>query len=243
LGEKSYLEVALRNARFLEETMMFKAADGGLWRNYMHSKADIPGMLDDYAFLASAFIELYQVTFDMHWLTLAHELAGYMKAHFHDPETDLFFYTSDRSEKLVARKKEIEDNVLPSSNSVAANVLFRLGIYFDNPAYIHDAKEMLSHVTDAIPSGVPYFANWVQLLGLIQKGPYEIAVMGKDALEKSNIMQRNYLPDTLFMGGDTEDLPLLKDKLIKGKTMIYVCENKACKLPVTEPEKALEQIK
>jgi uncharacterized protein YyaL (SSP411 family) len=29
----------------------------------------------------------------------------------------MFYYTSDQAEKLVARKMEIADNVIPSSNS------------------------------------------------------------------------------------------------------------------------------
>jgi len=33
---------------------------------------------------------------------------------------------------------------------------------------------------------------------------------------------------------------LLKDKLQEGETMIYVCQNKVCKLPVTEVEKAVK---
>ena len=39
------------------------------------------------------------------------------------------------------------------------------------------------------------------------------------------------------------DLPLLQYKTeIKGKTAIYVCYNKTCKLPVTDLDEALTQI-
>ena len=38
-------------------------------------------------------------------------------------------------------------------------------------------------------------------------------------------------------------LPLLKMKQVNGKTMIYVCYNKACQKPVEKVSEALEQIK
>ncbi|MGH2645435.1 MAG: hypothetical protein ACRDE2_15900, partial [Chitinophagaceae bacterium] len=109
-------------------------------------------------------------------------------------------------------------------------------------SYIDTSKEMLSQVLNAIPSGVPYFANWAKLLGIIQKGPFEVAIMGNNAIEQNTTMQHHYLPDALFMGGEKENLPLLQDKLVSGKTTIYVCENKVCKLPVTEFREALEQM-
>jgi len=37
-------------------------------------------------------------------------------------------------------------------------------------------------------------------------------------------------------------LPLLKNKYVKGETMIYVCVNKSCKLPVSKVSDAIEQI-
>lgn len=241
LGEKEYLDAALNNAKFLENNMMQK--DGHLWRNYMNGKTDIQGLLDDYALLADAYIALYQVTFDLQWLTKANLLMKYAVEHFQDPKNPLFFYTASNSEALIARRKEIEDNVIPSSNSVMANVLYKLGIYYDHQTYIDEARAMMSQVLTQIPVAVPYFSNWAQLLGVVQKGPYEVAIMGSEALQKSLAMQSSYLPTSLFMGGENENLPLLENKLMKNKTIIYVCENKVCRRPVTQVSQALKQLK
>lgn len=241
LGDKAYLESAIANAKFIEDKMM--GENGYVWRNYMQGKAAIPGLLDDYAFLAAAFIELYQVTFDSHWLLKAESIVKYAREHFYDAENHLFFYTSDQSENLIARKKEMEDNVLASSNSVMANVLYRLGIFLDNDIYQEEATAMLHQVVAAIPSGVPYFSNWARLLGLLVHGHFEVAIVGTEASEKNIEMQKKYLPDAFFMGGLKADLPLLEGKTLEGKTTIYVCKNKVCQLPVNEPAQALEQIK
>ena len=39
------------------------------------------------------------------------------------------------------------------------------------------------------------------------------------------------------------ELPLLKNRFVKEKTLIYVCVNKTCKMPVSEVNKAIELIK
>ena len=93
-----------------------------------------------------------------------------------------------------------------------------------------------------IKSG-PYYANWARLMGLVTFEPYEVAIMGDGAARVAQQMKANYLPTALFMGGAKENLPLLESKYVKGETIIYVCRNKVCKLPVKGIDKALEQMK
>ena len=72
---------------------------------------------------------------------------------------------------------------------------------------------------------------------------YAVAIMGEEALDKSFSLHQRYLPMAIFMGGDKENLPLLENKLVKGKTFIYVCQNKTCKLPVENVAQAIQQLK
>lgn len=240
LGDEIYLQAAIDNALFLETNMIKK--DGSLFRNFMNGKASIDAFLDDYAILSKAYMELYSITFDKHWLTISKNLTEYCLVHFFDNETGMFFYTSDISEVLIARKHEITDNVIPGSNSIMANVLVKLGHYYDNEEYIEMAKLMLGRVEDNLKESGPWYANWAKLMGLLSYESTEIAIMGDKATLMNFDIQSNYLPTSLFLGGTSENLPLLKDKLIKGKTMIYVCTNKTCKLPVENIEEALSQI-
>ena len=240
LGKEKYLKIALQNARFMEDNMLRE--NGLLWRNYKDGEAGIEAFLDDYALLADAYIHLYQATFDVHWLHQAKSIADYAIAHFRDENSGMFFYTSDESEALIARKMEISDNVIPSSNSVMANVLYKLGEYYYLQPYINKSKIMLNHVSEEISQGGPYYANWAMLMGLMVYEPYEVAIMGEHAREKNRVMQKEYLPSSLFMGGNAENIPLLEYKLVQGVTRIYVCRNRVCKLPVDEVEEALGQI-
>ena len=101
---------------------------------------------------------------------------------------------------------------------------------------------MLSQIESKINKGGPYYANWAKLLGLTLFKLSEIAVMGDNAVEKSLLMQKHYLPASIFAGGKIENLPILQDKNIEGRTMIFVCKDKTCRMPSEDVSKALEQI-
>ena len=240
-GHPEYLAIAMKNARFLDHKMV--RDNGRLWRNYKGNKPSIDAFLDDYALLAKAYIHLYEATFDIHWLERARMMTDYAVHHFRDPQTGFFFYTSDDATNLVARGMELTDDVIPASNSVLAEVLFRLGEYYDLESYREMSKSMLNQIASVMDKNGPYYANWASLMGLIAYQPYEIAVMGAGAVEMAKQMQQHYLPTAIFMGGESENLPLLKSKYVKGKTIIYVCRNKTCKLPVHNVNKAMEQLK
>ena len=240
-GHQDYLATSLKNANFLDHKMV--RSDGRLWRNYKDINPSIDAFLDDYALLAKAYIHLYEATFDIHWLERARMIADYAVHHFRDPQSVFFFYTSDDATNLVARGMELTDNVIPASNSVFAEVLFRLGEYYDQESYREMSKSMLNQIASVMDKNGPYYANWASLMGLIAYQPYEVAIVGEDAVEKAKQMQQHYLPTAIFMGGEKENLPLLESKYVKGETIIYVCRNKSCKLPVRDVDKAMEQLK
>jgi len=84
----------------------------------------------------------------------------------------------------------------------------------------------------------------LQVATLFNQDPYEIAIVGKSAGEIRKAFGAHYLPNALFLGGKNEgSLALLKNKLQDGQTTIYVCQNKVCKLPVTEVKKAVPLVK
>jgi len=241
LGNEEYLNIALKNANFLEKTMMQN--DGRLNRNYKDGKSVINAFLDDYALLADAFIALYQVTFDEKWLFNANKLADYAIEHFNDEKTGLFNYTSDIDAPLIARKKEIADNVIPASNSSFARVLHKLGLYLYDIDKIDRAKSMMHNVAPSVISAEQpnFYSNWCQLYHELVRPPYEVAIVGDNSKTIRDELMKSYIPHAILLGGTSEGkLELLKDKLMEDETMIYVCQNKTCKLPVMEVDKALK---
>jgi len=243
-GEKDYLDMALKNGQFLRQNMMQE--DHRLNRNFKDGKSSINAFLDDYALTAQAFTALYEVTFDEKWLYDAKDLTEYALTHFTDDETGFFFYTSDLDPPLVTRKKEITDNVIPGSNSVMTHNLLILGDYFYNQEWMDKARGLMAAMAGQIhQSNAPdYYSMWCQVYMDCLRMPYEVAIVGPEAQQKRDALLTNYLPNAMLLGGETEgSLELLKDKLQDGATYIYVCQNKVCKLPVEEVDKALELMK
>ncbi len=240
-GNEDYLTAALKNAEFIASKL--KSADHRLNRNYKNEKAGINAYLDDYAFSISAFISLYQVTFSEKWLDTARKLTDYAIDHFFENKSGMFFYTSDLDPALIARKKEINDNVMPASNSEMAKNLFVLGYYFYNEEYLEKSSKMLNSVKKYTLNGGNYFANWDILMAWFSSEPFEVAIVGKEFERLRREFNEHYLPNVFFSGGSSEGtLSLLENKLVEGETTIYVCQFKVCKLPVTDTKVALTQI-
>ena len=239
-GEPEYLETLLRSARFLEKEMMDR--NGRLDRNYKNGRSTINAFLDDYALLALAFVRVYEVTFDEHWLDQAEKLMDYTMDHFKNESNSLFYYTSDIDPPLVARRMEVEDNVIASSNSALAEALFYLGTYLYREDFLDQSRAMLSTISDrmATSQAPGFYTNWGQLYLQFVRPPYEVAIVGGDWQALQAELQQHFLPHALLLGGEEEgQLELLKNKLVEGETYIYVCQNKVCKLPVQTVAEAL----
>ena len=239
--EKAFLDKAKSNAAFILKHVL--KDDLRLTRNFKDGKSSINAFLDDYAFTIEAFTSLYQATFDEEWLYKAEKILDYTMEHFYNPENGMFYYTSDLDPALLARKTEVPDNVIPSSNSAMAKNLYVLGQYLYRPELVDKARQMLNNVKEGLTDGGPYYANWDILMSWMIQQPYEVAIVGNDYETIRKEFDQNYLPNVFFMGGQDEGkLPLLENKLVDGKTTIYVCQNKSCRLPVTKTEMALKQI-
>ena len=241
LGEEDYLAIAIKNAHFITTELM--ETDCRLWRSYKDGKASINAYLDDYTFTISAFIALYQATFVESYLEEAKQLTTYVIAHFYDQDSGMFYYTSDLDPQLIARKTEVVDNVIPSSNSEMAKNLFVLGTYFHQEEYVMMAQKMVNNVKRNALQGGAYYANWDILMSWLVNPPLEVAILGADVEKQRQAFGQYYLPYVFFSGGkDAGRLALHEGKMVHGQTTIYVCKNKTCQLPVVSFEEALAQI-
>ena len=240
-GNSSYLKIALRNASFILNQQINE--EGGLYRNYKNGKSSINGYLIDYAATIEAFISLYQVTSDEKWLNTARNLTNYTFDNFYDGSSNMFYFTSVKDAKLVTRNIEFRDNVIPASNSIMAKNLFKLSHYFSNANYLKTATTMLNNVKPEMKTYGSGFSNWLDLMLNYSNPFFEVAIVGTDAIIKTEELNKNYLPNILIANSTkNSDLPLVKDRFINSKTYIYVCVNNACKLPVSNTEDAIKLI-
>lgn len=241
-GQEEYLEAALKNAIFISEKQLQKS--GQLFHNYKDGKSSINGFLEDYAFTIDAFIDLYQVTLDEKWLQLSKRMAEYAKSNFFDEEKHMFYFTSKEDPEIVTRNFEYRDNVIPASNSVMARNLFVLSKYFEETGFDEISHQMLKNILNEIEVYPGGFSNWLSLLSNNQNDFYEVVVVGDEASEKIKELNKNYLPNIIIAGSKSEkEGALFKNRYVPDETLIYICVNNACQLPLNDTEIAIKKLK
>ena len=209
--------------------------DGRLFRTWRAGRASIPAYLEDYADVTHGLIELHVATGDLRWLEEANRLARLAVDLFADERRGGFFMSARDAEQLVARKKDLDDNPVPSGNSMLAHVLLRLArIYGDDELERH-AVGVLRLVHNALKR-VPSAFGWALCaVDLYLSPPRELALIGSPGDELARRALAPFEPNSVVAFGPSEDIPLLAGKTqIDGKPTLYVCERFACQAPVTE---------
>ncbi|QQS49917.1 MAG: thioredoxin domain-containing protein [Bacteroidota bacterium] len=235
-----YLHTSLSLADFLLENM---TADANEVFRIRTSDKQIAGFLDDYSLLAQSLIDLYSASFEEKYLWHARGITEKMCTLFFDTETGFFRYAGQQSESLFSSNFETSDNVIPSSNSVAAHVLHELGIYFNRPDWIELSSRMLEKLTDNLAAQGPYYSNWgILALKKLFSWP-EVIITGPDAIIRAQ--QFEELQNNILVAASQKNsqLPIMKDRFVEGKSLIYVCHQQSCLLPVESVEEALRQLK
>ena len=250
LGGESYREAALRNLQFIFKH--FRQENGAdLYHTYavQNGKTVVQynAFLDDYAFLVEALIHIYQITFDEQWLNKASDYTDVVMKEFVDPESKLFFYTHQKQEDIILRKKEIYDSAQPSGNAVMAINLLKLAALTGQMEYREHAVEMLKRVRDAVEKYPSSFSRWAQAMALLTEPLYEVAIVGPEALSMAtDFQQRAFLPNSVIMAATkaNEKYPLLAGRgTADERTLIYVCQDFTCQMPVSSIPEALKLTK
>ncbi len=240
-GKEAYLNSAIKNAKFIAENQLQE--NGALFHNYKDGKSSINGFLEDYAFTIEAFIALYQTTLDEQWLHLSKKMTEYAIDNFFDSEKQMFYFTSKKDPAIVSRNFEYRDNVIPASNSAMAKNLFLLSKYSENTGFEAISRQMLKNVSTEIMQYPNGFSNWLDLLLNFKNNFYEVVIIGEDVDEKVKNINKHYLPNKIIAGSREENNgPLFQNRFVPNETLIYVCKNNTCKLPIKDPKIAIESL-
>jgi uncharacterized protein YyaL (SSP411 family) len=241
-NNETYLELALNNARFIQKKLI--NSNNRLARIYkkdVHLETKPVAFLDDYANVIDAYIALYEVTFDKQWLDVAQELANNAITYYYDEGEGMFFYTAYDDEQLIARKTEIMDGVISSSNSVMARNLKKLGMLLEHQQYEDISAQLLRNVMPYMVKYGSSYSNWCLLLLEEIIGLYEVAITGHEAEAARKELEQTYIPHKIMLGGNQENLPLLQNR-VSAQTRIFICKDKTCGLPANSVTEALKQI-
>jgi uncharacterized protein len=209
-------------------------AEGRLFRTWRAGQARHGGVLEDYADVAHGLYELHVATGELRWLLEARRLALTAVDLFGDDVRGGFFLTPVDGEQLVTRKKEFDDHPTPSGNSMLAYVLLRLARLWGDDELERLAVGVFRFIAPQIPHAPSAFGHALCALDLHFSPPRELAVIGPPDSEVARRELAPFDPNAVIAFGPSEDVPLLRGKeRVDGRPAVYVCENFACRAPVT----------
>jgi uncharacterized protein len=235
LQNDTWLAAARRLGEFLLGPL--SAPDGGLYRTYRNGVAKNTGFLEDYADVAHGLYELHVATGELRWLDESRRLALLAIGLFGDEERGGFFLTPSDGEALIARKKDFDDHPTPSGNSMLAYVLLRLARIYGDDDLAKRATDVFRLVVNGLSRAPSAFGWTLCALDLHFSPPRELAIFAEPADEVARTALAPWQPNAVVAFGPAEGVPLLEGKgRVDGKPTVYVCENFACRAPITEPE-------
>ena len=261
LDNKEYLEVAKQNADFILANLQKPVgmegrdiqlesatlADPKLLRTWKDGRAKLNAYIEDYANLADGLVDLFQVSGEVRYLKEAKRLADLMITEFWDEENGGFFFTANDHEELIVRTKDFYDNATPSGNSVAADVLLKLAKLTSDEKYERFASTVLRLAAAQLKRHPQGFGRTLSAIEFFLGDSKEIVLMGDEDGNLGREVWSEYRPGKVVVpaNGSTESemIPLIEGRAaIDGKPTAYVCENFACRMPVTTVEELKEQL-
>jgi uncharacterized protein YyaL (SSP411 family) len=231
---------AVRHGEFLFREMV---RDGRVMRVHKDGVTKGAGFLEDHASVALAALSLYELTLDARWLARAHTVSDPMVQSFWDDGIGGFFDTAHDHESLIARPRELTDNAVPAGNSLAAELLLRLGYALGREEDLRRGRWVVETLGEAMYRYPTAFGYALAVAELAVHGAAEVAIVGTRGAEDFEALVREtaarYLPSlVLAAGSDAEgdvEIPLLRDRSAAGgRATAYVCRGNVCDAPVTD---------
>ena len=246
LNDASYLETATRAGNFIRANL-YDESRKILFRSYREGRSEVGGFADDHAFVIQGLLDLYEASFETRWLRFALELQRQMDALFWDNESGGYFTVTGRDTNILLRLREDNDSAEPAASSVAALNLARLAAIRNDAELLGRAKKtinafarQLAHFPSALPQMLVAF-------DFLEGSPRQIVIAGdSDSPETKALLaevHRHFLPNKVLLLADgAEGQSYLGEtneavramSMVGGKPAAYVCENFACKAPVTD---------
>jgi uncharacterized protein len=236
LERPDYLAAAVACGEFVLRELR-DPSDGRLLRTWKDGRGRLGAYLEDHAFLLEALITLYETTFEPRWYHEAVALAESIIARFSDSDLGGFFTTPTDHERLIARRKDLEDSPIPSGSSAAAFGLLRLSLLSGEGKYERHALGVL-HLMFPLAIRHPHaFGHLLQAADFYLAPVREVAIVGPSPEALLRVVRSKFRPHMVLAGGAPDGVPLLEGREpVDGSAAAYVCEHFVCKAPVTKPD-------
>jgi uncharacterized protein YyaL (SSP411 family) len=253
LGDQAYVDAAAGAASFISNNL--KKDGHRLFRRYRDGDVAYPGYLDDYSNFVWGLIELYEATFETSYLEEAINLNHTMIDLFWDETYGGFFYSGKDNEVLIKQSKEIYDGAIPSSNSVAALNLVRLGHLTGDRDLANRAEQLTGTFAKRIKAYPSAYTQFLAALDFIIGPSHEIVIVesqnGKSSQSMVEAIHRQFVPNKVLLlrpaDGQRDRIatlaPFTKELESQGDSpAVHICEQQSCQKTVTEVDQIEEAL-
>jgi uncharacterized protein YyaL (SSP411 family) len=240
LEDDRYLEIAVETAEFVWREM--RSPEGRLLRSYSDGEAKLPAYLEDHAFLLEALLTLYEATFDQRFFEWARAVADTILERFTDERHGGFFATADDGERLITRRKDLEDHPVPAGASSASLGLLRLAALTGERHYAEAARATIRLSSDIAPRFPGSFGYVLCAADFQIAAVREVALVGDDLTPLTRVVRSAFRPHLVVAGAIGQQQQDTLVAILEGRTSVdgrataYVCEHFACQAPVDDPE-------
>ncbi len=248
LGDDEFLAAATRAAGFVEREL-FDAARGVLFRGWRQGRGAAEGFAEDYAFLIQGLLDLYEAGFDWRWLQWAERLQATMDELFWDETRGGYFNSAANDPNIVLRLKEDYDGAEPAPSSVAAKNLLRLGGLWHDDAQLARGRRTIEAFRAQWSRAPHAMPQMLCALELALEPPRHVVLAGDpgaaDFRALVAVLHERLGPARSLIaveGGEGQAwlarrAPWLAEmEPIDGRATAFVCEDFACRAPVTDAD-------
>jgi len=209
--------------------------------------------LEDYSFLLSGLLDLYQSTFDLRWLRWADELMGRTITVFWDSAEGGFYDTAGKDDSILVRMKEAYDGAEPTGNSIAAMNLLRLFELTNNESLKNYAEKTMKHFCTLLVQSPQVMPQLMAALEYFLAPPEHLVIVTEQSNNEeifSRSIAEEFVPNlnTILLNEsqrvffDTKLIFTKEMKMIDGKSTAYFCKNYACELPINGVDELKQKI-
>jgi uncharacterized protein YyaL (SSP411 family) len=240
-GEPAWQDAAVTAFDFVRTQM----GDGAnLHHSHRAGRSQHDGMLEDYAQMANAALELHQHTGEARFLAQARQWAETIEQRFLDQVHGGYFQSARDAGDLIARMKPSADNAVPSGNGMTAQLLVRLWLLTGEPDYRLRADALFDAFTGELARNFFPMTTFLNALDLMMQ-PVQVVIIGERAAPAVQAMlaavHRACLPNLVLQvlaPGDSlpDGHPAAGKPAGAGPATAYVCVGQTCSLPVGDAD-------
>ncbi len=224
-GEDEFLDRALATADFLR--LAGRDLEGNLYRYCYQDRGCGTGFLEDYAYTAAAFLDLYRATLDPRWLAEAKATVGRATAHFYQANQERFAFTQlDHQPAMPPPLDHPQAPSLPDPEALLVRLMQELYAFYGHSTYLYPIDRSLARHAPRLEQRPTTQATWgIALMQATQ--PRQNLLLANNQAERQRAeLARYFLPGIRLVSPAAAQLRRDPSRLTLNPGRMWLCDER-----------------